>query len=155
MDITRVLIVDDNTSLAESLAEFLEDEGFDAKMAGSGAEALSAWRRAPADLVVVDVDLPDIQGLKVARRLVRRSQGCSVVVMSARSADDVLPVCRELGAQFLPKPFSPRRLLAAIRRLAKERAAPSSDASRSRRPHLLLEVRSPRALLQWRNVRRP
>jgi DNA-binding response OmpR family regulator len=151
MDITRVLIVDDNMRFAESLAEFLEDEGFDAKMAGSGAEALSAWRRAPADLIVVDVDLPDIQGLKVARRLVRRSGGCSVLIMSARSPEDVLPVCRELGAQFLPKPFSPRRLLSAIRRLAKERAARSG---RTRRPHLLLDVRSPRALLQWRNARR-
>ena len=152
MDSTRVLIVDDNASLAESLAEFLSDEGFDVTRATSGAEALSTWRADPADLVVVDVDLPDIQGIKIARRLVRRSHDCLVVVMSARPPEEMVPLCRDLVAQFLPKPFSPRRLLATIRRVAQEHARKVAEARRPR-PRLLLEVRTPRALLQFRSHR--
>jgi DNA-binding response OmpR family regulator len=142
----RVLIVDDNAGLAETMAGILADEGLDVDVASSGAQALIAWRTQPAQLVLVDVDLPDIEGIRLARRLAGRG-GCSLLVMSARDPQGVVRQCEELGAVFLAKPFTPSRLLATVRAVLEKRrrARKPKRAASSRR---LLGPRKPRALLQ-------
>lgn len=142
----RVLVADDNVALAETVADVLADEGFDVAVVSSGAQALITWRKRPSDLVVVDVDLPDIDGLTVARRLSRRPQGCSLVVMSARDPEALFPRCEELGARLLPKPFSPTHLLDAVRTMLEERIRRAAAAS-GRTARRLLGPRTPRALL--------
>ena len=145
----RVLVIDNNASLAETVAEVLSERGFTVHTAFSGVEALALWRRQPADLVMVDVDLPDIGGLVLARRLLRRAEGVRLVVMSAGEQERLMRLCDELGAALLSKPFSPSGLIATIRRVLERHAAkgwaaaaPQHDASR------LLGPRCPRALLQ-------
>jgi len=151
MEACQVLIVDDNTSLAETIAGLLADEGFETETVSTGVEALAAWRRHPAQLVIVDVDLPDIEGIRVARRLARRAQ-CGLLMMSAREPSQVLPVCREIGAAFLAKPFPSSRLLAAVRgALEKLRRAQRAQAAS---PRQLEGPRLPRALLEHPAPRR-
>ena len=113
----RALVVDDNRSLAETVGEILADEGFEVEVATSAVEALLAWREAPAELVVADLDLPDVDGVRLARRLGRRGGGCRFILTSARPLGERAGVCEELGAEFLGKPFSPGSLRAAVRRL--------------------------------------
>ncbi|MFP4056829.1 MAG: response regulator transcription factor [Candidatus Brocadiia bacterium] len=143
----NILIVDDNASLAETVAELLAEHGFAVRVATSGAEALVASRLCPVDAVVVDVDLPDIGGLKLARRLARRHRGTAIVVMSAREPQRLVPRCEEMGARFVAKPFSPRRLVATVRAVVEQRQLEAPRRHRSRLPRLL-GPRRPRALLQ-------
>jgi DNA-binding response OmpR family regulator len=151
MNPCRVLIVDDNASLAETVAGILEDAGFEVEAVPSGTQALIAWRRSPAQLVLVDVDLPDIGGVRLARRLAHRAE-CGLLVMSAREPQQMASVCRELGAAFLAKPFSPSRLLTAVRAtLEKLRRA---QKERAASPRQLQGPRPPRALLQHATPRR-
>jgi len=142
----RVLVADDNVELAETVADILADDGFDVAVVSSGTQALITWRKRPSDLVVLDVDLPDIDGLTIARRLSRRPQGCGLVVMSARDPEVLVPRCDELGARFLPKPFGPTHLLDAVRAMLEERIRRAASASQ-RIALRLLGPRTPRALL--------
>lgn len=142
----RALVVDDNAGLAETVAEILSDSGFEVEVVASGVDALAVWRRHPADLVVLDVDLPDIGGLRLARRLVRRAErGCKLLLMSAGEPGGLLALCEELGATFLAKPFSPAHLLATIRLVLEGEtlAAPAVQPA----PRPLLGPRQPHRLL--------
>jgi len=146
MAVQRALVIDDNESLAETLAEVLEESGFEVTVASSGVEALLAWRARPADLVVVDIDLPDIGGLRLARRFVHRAEGCKFVVMSAGDPRHLSGPCEELGAVFLAKPFSLAHLTATLRVVVERVSSPALPPPRAARR--LLGVRGPRALLQ-------
>lgn len=146
MAVLRALVIDDNESLAETLAEVLEGSGFEVKVASSGIEALLAWRAQPADLVVVDIDLPDIGGLRLARRFVRRAEGCKFVVMSAGDPRHLAGPCEEIGAVFLAKPFTLAHLAATLRVVAERVAPPALPPPRA--ASRLLGARSPKALLQ-------
>jgi len=143
----RALIIDNNVSLAETVAEILAESGFEVEVACSGLEALVVWRRRPANVVVLDVDLPDIEGVRLARRLARRAEATRLVVMSAGEPERLLRLCEELGAEFLAKPFSPGNLLAAIKRMLdfgrEERPEAAPRAARR-----LLGPRQPMGLLQ-------
>jgi len=145
----RALVIDDNRALADTVAEILAERGFEVEVASSGVQALVRWREHPADLVVLDVDLPDIGGMTLARRLARRTAGCNLVVMSARDPQRLLPRCEELGAVFLAKPFSPAHLIAAIRLMLRPQATPRrSPPPSGHGQRRLLTARRPRALLQ-------
>ena len=153
----RALVVDDNASLAQTVADLLTEEGFEVEVVDTGAGALATWRSRPADIVVIDVDLPDIDGLAVARRLSGRGRGCSLVVMSARDPQSVSPLCRELGATFVRKPFQPARLLGAVWHLLKARRVKARPADGERGARRLLGPRTPKGLLgqfrRWRTTK--
>jgi len=149
MQSLRALIVDDNRGLAETVADILSDHGYEARVVSSGVQALVAWRTGPADLVVLDVDLPDIQGVTLARRLARRAAASLLVVMSASDPKALMPLCEELGAAFLAKPFSPSHLLAAVQRIGQRRASQHKSAKEGQSgERRLLGPRKPRGLLQ-------
>ncbi len=144
----RALVVDDNAGLAETVAEILSDSGFEVEVVASGVDALAVWRRHPADLVVVDVDLPDIGGLTLARRLARRAEGgCKLLVMSAGEPRGLLGLCEELGAAFLAKPFSPAHLVATIRAVLEGGGLGTGTGPAAGAARLLLGPRHPRRLL--------
>ena len=117
----RALVIDNNLALAETVAEILADRGYAVDVATSGVQALVAWRNRPADLVLLDVDLPDIGGLALARRLARRAGGCTLVVMSAGDPQRLTPLCQELGASFLAKPFTASHLATVVRLVVQQR----------------------------------
>jgi len=108
----RVLVVEDEESIAEPLAEGLRREGFSVSVAGAGAEALAAGE---ADVVLLDLRLPDVDGLDVCRKLRERSD-VPIIVVTARGEEADRVVGLELGADdYVVKPFGLRELIARIR----------------------------------------
>ncbi len=111
----KLLIVDDDRELCGMLAEYLGPEGFVTATAGTGTEGLERLAREPADLVVLDVMLPELSGFEVLRRI-RTMSRIPVIMLTARGEEVDRVVGLELGADdYLGKPFSPRELVARIR----------------------------------------
>src|SRR5262245_23765096 len=115
---TRVLVVDDEPDLLELVHYNLTRAGYDVACVMSGAEALSHAQLHPPDLILLDVLLPDVDGLEVCKALRRHPQTerIPIVMLTARSEDADIVAGLELGADdYLTKPFSPRVLLARIK----------------------------------------
>ena len=112
----RVLVVDDDESIARMLAEYLTDHGVQADWAGGGREALEKIERGRTpDLMVLDLRMPDLDGRELLALVRRRGLDPRVVLLSADRA--VAEAARELGADgFVEKPFEPENLLAAVKR---------------------------------------
>jgi len=117
----RILLVEDDSRLAAMVAEYLGEAGLRVTIAPNGEQGLARLAREPFDAVVLDLMLPDIDGLEVCRRL-RATSDVSVLMLTARgdSADRIVGL--ELGADdYLPKPFEPRELLARLRAVLRRR----------------------------------
>ncbi len=112
---TKVLIVEDEESMADPLAFLLRREGFSTEIAANGPEALVAFDRAGADIVLLDVMLPGMSGTEVCKQL--RSRGpVPVIMVTARDSEIDKVVGLELGADdYITKPYSTRELIARIR----------------------------------------
>jgi DNA-binding response OmpR family regulator len=111
-----ILVVDDEPAISTVVRERLERDGFSVRTAASGEEALARLEGDPADLVVLDLLLPGIDGFEVLRRLRGRGNNVPVVVLTAKDEDVDKIVGLELGADdYLVKPFNPRELTARIR----------------------------------------
>lgn len=111
----RLLIIDDDTRLSAMLADYLGTNGFSVDRATTGEAGLAALKSARPDAVVLDLMLPDMDGLEVCRRL-RAESVVPVLMLTARGEDTDRIVGLELGADdYLPKPFNPRELLARLR----------------------------------------
>jgi DNA-binding response OmpR family regulator len=112
---TSLLVIDDDQELCAMLVEYLAPEGFFTATAGSGPAGLAQLARAPVDLVVLDVMLPELSGFEVLRRI-RAVSRVPVIMLTARGEEVDRVVGLELGADdYLAKPFSPRELVARIR----------------------------------------
>lgn len=112
---TRILVIDDDVELASLLAEFLQREGFEVDFAHDGKTGLTRALDGSADLVVLDVMLPGLDGFEILRRL-RAQSRVPVLMLTARGEDVDRIVGLELGADdYLPKPFNARELAARIR----------------------------------------
>jgi two-component system, OmpR family, response regulator RegX3 len=118
-----ILLVEDERSITEPLAEALDRDGFDTEVAGTVAEALELARREP-DLVLLDVMLPDGSGFDVCRELRRDSQ-VPIIMLTARGEEPDRIVGLELGADdYVVKPFSAREVVARIRAVLRRSEAP-------------------------------
>ena len=118
-----ILLVEDEVSITEPLAEALRNEGFEAQVAGTVAEALELARRDP-DLVLLDLMLPDGSGFDVCRELRKRSQ-VPIIMLTARGEEADRVVGLELGADdYVVKPFSAREVVARIRAVLRRADAP-------------------------------
>jgi len=123
------LLVDDDARLPELIRSFMQPQGVVVTTATSGAAALDALDRLTFDVVLLDVMMPGMDGLEVLRRI-RAKSNVPVLMLTARGDETDRIVGLELGADdYLPKPFSPRELLARIRALVR-RAQPASGADR-------------------------
>ncbi len=112
---TRVLIVEDEESLADPLAFLLRKEGFDVAVATDGPAALAEFDRVGADIVLLDLMLPGMSGTDVCKQLRVRS-GVPVIMVTARDSEIDKVVGLELGADdYVTKPYSSRELIARIR----------------------------------------
>ncbi len=111
----RVLVVDDEPMVREVVTRYLEHEGFSVDAVDNGRDALAAVKRNVPDLVVLDIMLPEIDGLDVLTRL-RLSGDIPVILLTARAAENDRILGLELGADdYVVKPFSPRELTARVR----------------------------------------
>jgi DNA-binding response OmpR family regulator len=110
-----VLVVDDEPQILRLVRDYLEHSGFSVLTAGTGLDALRSARTGSPDLVVLDLGLPELDGLDVLREL-RRAGGLPVIVLTARGEETDKLVGLELGADdYLTKPFSPKELVARVR----------------------------------------
>lgn len=140
---TRVLLVEDEPGLAESVRYALDNEGFDVKMADTGLSALDSADTFKPDLVLLDVMLPEMSGLDVCRQL-RISSDVPIIMLTAKDSEADKVAGLELGADdYVTKPFSMRELVARIRAQLR-RSARSGQYSESnevlRAGRLVLDV---------------
>ena len=120
----RILLIEDDPRLAEMVSEYLGQAGFRVSSAGTGNEGLARLAREPFDALVLDLTLPDIDGLEVCRRLRARAD-TPVLMLTARGDAMDRVVGLEIGADdYLPKPFEPRELLARLRAILRRRSGP-------------------------------
>jgi DNA-binding response OmpR family regulator len=127
----HILVVDDEPAIVTVVRERLEREGFAVQAVASGEEALLHLKADPADLVVLDVMLPGIDGFEVLRRLRSAGDMVPVIILTARDEDVDKIVGLEMGADdYLVKPFNPRELSARVRAVLRRQAEPQAVAAR-------------------------
>jgi DNA-binding response OmpR family regulator len=120
--VERILLVEDDPRLADMLLEYLGQAGFNVAVASLGAKALEKLGASSFDAVVLDLMLPDMDGLDVCRQL-RAKYDTPVLMLTARGDAVDRIVGLELGADdYLPKPFEPRELIARLRAIMRRRA---------------------------------
>jgi len=111
----RILLIDDDSRLAAMVSEYLGEAGYRVTTAASGTNGLEQLGKEPYDALVLDLSLPDMDGLEVCRRL-RARWDLPVLMLTARGDAMDRVVGLELGADdYLPKPFEPRELLARLK----------------------------------------
>ncbi len=110
-----ILVVDDEPQITRLAQDYLVRDGFRVLVAGDGGTALALARREQPDLVVLDLNLPGMDGLEVCRTL-RRASDVPIVMLTARAEETDRLIGLELGADdYIVKPFSPRELVARVR----------------------------------------
>lgn len=112
---SRILVVDDDTALAEMIGIVLRAEGFDPVFCADGALAVQEWRSQRPDLVLLDLMLPGMDGIEVCRQI-RAESGVPVIMLTARGDTADVVHGLEVGADdYIIKPFNPKELIARIR----------------------------------------
>ena len=115
----HILIVEDEAAIADTLIFALQGEGFTTTWLSLGQEALAHQRQAPADLIILDIGLPDITGFETCKQL-RRFSEVPVMFLSARDGEIDRVVGLEIGADdYVVKPFSPREVAARVKAILK------------------------------------
>src|SRR5262252_6652758 len=129
----RILVVEDDPDIAALVNRYLDKAGFISELAASGHDALTAIATRPPDLIVLDLMLPQVDGLEVCR-VIRGNEataGLPIIMLTARADESERIVGLELGADdYLAKPFSPNELVARVRALLR-RAHRSSPPART------------------------
>ena len=121
----RILVVDDEPNILATLAPLLRTRGYEVSTAMNGEGALDAIERENPDLIVLDLGLPDMDGVEVCRR-VRNGRTTPILILSARGAESEKVRALDAGADdYVTKPFGPEELLARVR-VALRRAEPAS-----------------------------
>ncbi|MDN8549673.1 MtrAB system response regulator MtrA [Microbacterium sp. NM3R9] len=127
---SRILVVDDDTALAEMIGIVLRTEGFDTAFCSDGAAAVEAWRVEKPDLILLDLMLPGVDGIEICTQI-RAESGIPIIMLTART--DTADVVRglESGADdYIVKPFNPKELVARIRTRLRPAVAAASDSLR-------------------------
>jgi DNA-binding response OmpR family regulator len=136
----RILIVEDEANIASFVKLYLEKAGFAVERAATGADGVSRQREAEPALVVLDLNLPDIDGLEVCRRIRATSQ-VPILMLTARDDDIDKIVGLEVGADdYVTKPFNPRELVARIKTILRRAATPAAPAKRTVLTHGALRI---------------
>ena len=151
----KILVVEDETTLLQTLRSYLEREGYLVRTAQDGQAALQEARAFAPDLIVLDIMLPGLDGLEVLRRLRRGDvapalRDVYVIMLTARADEMDRVVGLELGADdYVTKPFSPRELVARIKASLRRAGVPEEE----RRAHFVFrDLRlDPEARLVWKD----
>ncbi|RRD44513.1 MtrAB system response regulator MtrA [Buchananella hordeovulneris] len=123
----RILVVDDDTALAEMIGIVLERSGFQPAFCADGAAALAAVAEVDPDLILLDVMLPGMDGIEICRR-VRETSGVPIVMLTARADTTDVVAGLEAGADdYVPKPFKPAELVARVRARLRRQDEPTSE----------------------------
>jgi two-component system, OmpR family, alkaline phosphatase synthesis response regulator PhoP len=126
----RVLVVDDEPKIVEVVGDYLRSAGFSVTTAVDGEAAVALAQARPPDLVVLDLGLPGLDGLDVARNL-RSTSAVPIIMLTARDEETDRVLGLELGADdYLVKPFSPRELVARVRAVMRRSEGPQTERER-------------------------
>src|SRR5207237_2702436 len=118
----NVLVVEDEASIASFVSLYLKNAGYIVRTAATGSEALSQVAAQEPSLIVLDLMLPDIDGIEVCRRI-RKTSDVPILMLTARDEDVDKIIGLEAGAdEYLPKPFNPRELVARVQRILRREA---------------------------------
>jgi two-component system response regulator ResD len=136
-----VLVVDDEPTIAEVVARYLERAGYEARVAGDGGAALAAAGERHPDLVVLDLMLPGIDGLEVMRRLHAGPAPPAIILLTARGEEHDRITGLRLGADdYVVKPFSPGELVARVDAVLRRAPVADEDAGRFEARGLTIDV---------------
>ncbi|GAA3630272.1 two-component system response regulator MtrA [Microbacterium awajiense] len=127
---SRILVVDDDTALAEMIGIVLRTEGFEPVFCADGAKAVDIWRSERPELVLLDLMLPGMDGIEICTRI-RAESGIPIIMLTART--DTADVVRglESGADdYIVKPFNPKELVARIRTRLRPTSQPAGELLR-------------------------
>jgi len=131
---SRILIVEDDPDIAELVARYLDKAGFSTERVSSGRDALTSIAARPPDVVVLDLMLPQVDGLEVCR-VVRGNEATAalpIIILTARAEESERIVGLELGADdYLAKPFSPNELVARVRALLRRAQRGAKPAAKT------------------------
>ena len=147
----KILVVDDEPEAVELLEFNLKQAGFEVATAADGAEALRKARSSAPNLVVLDLMLPEIDGLEVCKMLRRdpAPKSLPIVMVTAKAAEIDRILGLELGADdYVTKPFSPRELVLRIKKILERGQAVTGETDSFRLGDLLID--NPRHLVSWR-----
>lgn len=151
----RVLVVEDDASVAEGILDGLEHAKFETLHVTTGALALEAMATFDPDLVLLDLGLPDMDGTDVCRGI-RQNSTTPIIVVSARGDEIDRVLALEMGADdYVVKPFGMREIVARIRAVARRTSAPEADEPvQSIREFgaLVIDVRSQRVTLSGKDI---
>lgn len=126
---SRILIIDDDPQIRDVLRIALKQAGFEVAEAGDGAEGLAKARHGSADLIVLDIGLPEMDGLELCRQL-RPEHDTPILFLTARDDEIDRVLGLELGGDdYVTKPFSPRELIARIRAILKRTGPAQANGS--------------------------
>ncbi len=147
----KILVVDDEPEAVELVEFNLKQAGFEVLAASDGAEALNKARSALPSLIVLDLMLPEVDGLEVCKMLRRdpATADIPIVMVTAKAAEIDRVLGLELGADdYLTKPFSPRELVLRVKKLLRRGQAPDKEPDTLKFGDLLIDT--PRHLVSWR-----
>ena len=148
---SKILVVDDEPEAVELVEFNLKQAGFSVTTAADGAEALNKARTTPPDLVVLDLMLPEINGLEVCKMLRRDpvTAALPIIMLTAKAAEIDRVLGLELGADdYITKPFSPRELVLRIQKLLQRGQAVTEAQETLRFGELLID--GPRHIVSWK-----
>ena len=127
----RILIVEDEANIASFVKLYLEKAGFTVERAATGGDGSARFRASEPALILLDLNLPDIDGLEVCRRIRATSQ-VPILMLTARDDDIDKIVGLEVGADdYVTKPFNPRELVARIKTILRRAATPAPPPART------------------------
>ena len=137
-----ILIVEDESSIASFVALYLKNAGYAVRTAATGNEALAQFQASPPALIILDLMLPDIDGIEVCRRI-RKGSDVPILMLTARDEDVDRIIGLEVGADdYLTKPFNPRELVARVKAILR-RASPERrqiESKQLRHGELLIDA---------------
>lgn len=130
INMKSIMIVEDEDRLREILRDYFEEEGFEVMEACNGREAIEKFEKKKADLILLDIMMPEIDGMTVCKRI-RRTSDVPIIIITAKSEDEDKILGFELGAdEYVTKPFSPKVLVARTKALMKRMEQVSSGVSK-------------------------
>ncbi|WP_375384757.1 MtrAB system response regulator MtrA [uncultured Microbacterium sp.] len=127
---SRILVVDDDTALAEMIGIVLRTEGFETAFCADGSKAVEVWREERPDLILLDLMLPGMDGIEICTR-VRAESGIPIIMLTARTDTADVVKGLEVGADdYIVKPFNPKELVARIRTRLRPAAQSAAEVLR-------------------------
>jgi DNA-binding response OmpR family regulator len=148
----KIMIVDDEKDIVDFVRAYLEKEGYPTIEAYDGKSALDLWRACEPDLIVLDVLMPNLDGLEFCRE-VRRKSRVPIIILSAKSEEDDKLYGLDLGADdYMVKPFSPRELVARIKTILRRYKEGLKEAGVIVEGPLVIERESHQVMVNERDV---